>query len=337
MDHHGIPAKTPGGVTIERKFALTSPGATFLILSGFVFFASHNTGNNTLYLIAAGSLALFFVDSFMARRNIMALGFEPVPPEGSFAGSPLPVSWKIHEQLGRRRYRLATEHEFLDHLGRNQVLCLKEIYPSFSRGCFPLPPLTITSLFPLGLTRSVLTVTGSRSMSVYPTPRRADLDGSAEGAAAWRENTQAETGDYWMHRPYQAGEDAKYIHWKVSARSDREYIVVNSVAQQAALRLHFDLAACPGDQFEEFLQKITGFLLQSFRERSPSWCWLPGPVATGHWVSLNDQTGLILLLEFLAAISPEAASRLTSPPQDLSVQIVRPADFGPADLAPGER
>jgi hypothetical protein len=112
-----------------------------------------------------------------------------------------------------------------------------------------------------------------------------------------------------MMSPYQVDQDARFINWMVSARSDQEWITIHSQPRVQPFRLWVDPAGAVGEPLEQFLGRVTGFLLDSHAAQVNLMVW-----SGGAWVQVRDAVGLRRLLAWLGTFP--AGLKIVPPPME---------------------
>ncbi|MBF0500653.1 MAG: DUF3488 domain-containing protein [Candidatus Riflebacteria bacterium] len=294
--------------------ALTTTGYWCLFLGIFLLVAAGNTGNNFLYLISSGLISLLIVSSIVAVLNLrrLRLSWDTVPD--CCTGSTLEAGIRI-ENLGTHPSGLLRlEDEYLGGLNPGEAFVLKIRRMPEKRGRFDLGDITLSSLFPLGLV-NVRRVLGSTDAWAYPAPRPFRLEGGEEGSPYARFLRPDAAGDYYMHRTYEPGEDARHIDWQASARGDQEWITLRALPFSEPVRFWIDTFTRHQETGEAFLGRVAGLLITLHRGGSQALLWFPE--SGGVWLPLLDRGSLTRCLRRLASC-------------DLSIPALPPVEQGAA-------
>ena len=188
-----------------------------------------NTGNNLLYLLESMVLALVVISGVLSEQSVRGVRLWIVRPDEIFADSPVTVGARVRN-IKRRRpsYSVSLERpsgrERLGYLprlgaGEERLLTWEETLPE--RGRHRLPGLRIATRFPFGLFVKAARPTGTDDVIVYPRrvpPPAALLRQAGEGGVA-PARRRGRGHDLHDLRAYQAGDDPRMIHWRVSART----------------------------------------------------------------------------------------------------------------------
>lgn len=211
---------------VREGVRITRVGLWFILFAAIVGIAATNTGNNALYLVVAAMLGLLVVSWLAARLNGRGLEISVEPPDEVFASLPTPIEIGL-ENRGRvfaRRQLLVRldgqDHWVVHRLARQAPRANTTCRSVFAaRGLHQLPPVQITSLYPLGLFRCAR-LHDSSSVLVFPElldrPTIRFRNPGELGAAARRRGGWGH--DLHALRPFRPGDDPRNVHWKQSAR-----------------------------------------------------------------------------------------------------------------------
>jgi len=220
-------------LTPPRVIVPTLEGWIFVALASGVAAAALNTGNNLLYMIFALMLGLVAVSGVLSEAAIRRLKVERVLPAALYAGRPaegriaarnprrlLPnVDVQVVETPGRRCDGGARPVMFPGVLpGREETRPAR--YTFHRRGLHRLDGFRVETTYPFGLVRKWARVAAPEDVLVFPEVRTlaAHAHGRGPGGAAAASPAPGVDGDFLGLRDLLDGEDARRIHWKVSAR-----------------------------------------------------------------------------------------------------------------------
>jgi uncharacterized protein (DUF58 family) len=188
-----------------------------------------NTGNNLLYLLESMVLALVVISGVLSEQSVRGVRLRTVRPDEIFADSTVVVGAHVRNTKRRRpSYSVSLERpdgrERLGYLprlgaGEERLLTWEETLPE--RGRHRLPGVRIATRFPFGLFVKAARPAGTDDVIVYP--RRvpapdALLRQAGDGGVA-PARRRGRGHDLHDLRAYQAGDDPRMIHWRVSART----------------------------------------------------------------------------------------------------------------------
>ncbi len=332
----GAPVEAGPGVGAEgmpvpiTQQRITATGMALLGLGLFLLGAGSNTSNNVLYLLGTGCLSLLIVGLVQSRRNLDGLDLSVIGTPEGFSGNTVYVTVELRDRAGRGRRQLSFGSEYLATLPEHTAFPGKATVVLSGRGQQPLPPLTIQSLFPLGLFEVKRTVAAG-SAWVWPRPLTARLSRSVLGQARVDRDLGDTSGDYWMHRPYQADEDARLIDWRATARSpEEEWVIVRTNPGGLPVRWWLAPGAATGAALEEFLGRAATVLWQFHQRQEVVLLWLPDLDSSGRWLALREADNLRRAMRWLAAY--ESTQHITQPPEsaDRRAWALTPDSLGDA-------
>ncbi len=299
----------PGGIRITRI------GLWYVLFTVLVATAATNTGNNALYLVLAFQLALLVLSGWTSRRNVEGLEAELEKPAEIFAGSPVPLRFRL-----RNRSRWFSKRLLLLALQPGKSVNLVPVLPARSvaggaldwifprRGLTRLDEVWVQSLFPLGLFRKGCRYPIDFEVLVYP---------QLYESGRWEKpSLEAESGSQpsnrrgWGHelfalREFQAGDDPRSIHWKKTAQLDTLVVRERDSEDQRFLTVVVDNATGRLDaegrrQFERLVSEAATAAVAKLRE--------------GYTVALVTRSGSLpagagmvqrrAILEHLALLEP---------------------------------
>lgn len=220
--------------------SVTQTGWGAALLTLLIGAAAVNTGTNLLYLMLSTILALFFVSFLLGRGNLSRMAVALHPPAsvharelteiraeitnrsrllGSFGVSMLQRVTDAPGRAGRDENPLLAG-AFVDSLAprERRELAIPIRFPS--RGEAELRPLMLISVFPFGMVERRARRGGGQRVLVYP--QRIEIGEALRSASA--DSGSTETGGkghglgLYSIRNYAAGDPAKSIHWKLSAK-----------------------------------------------------------------------------------------------------------------------
>jgi transglutaminase-like putative cysteine protease/uncharacterized protein (DUF58 family) len=199
-------------------------------MAAFTLFAAGSTGNNLLYLLFAATLTSLMVAAVAGWFNLRGLSARLEAPERVFRGAPF-TARVVVENAGGGTARLVRA------VGPLGASAAADVPPGGTlraelrlnlpaRGLNRLEGLELESLHPFGFfavrrrlpPAEVLALPNAGAFD----PRDArEADARALGAGARR---KAREGEFYGPRPYGPGDDARLIHWKLSAKTGRPVV-----------------------------------------------------------------------------------------------------------------
>jgi len=216
----------------------TRLGVFAALMAGFTLFAAGSTTNNLLYLLFSAVAAGLAVAAVFGRLNLRGLRVRVELPERVFRGAPFTARLLVENRgfaaarLVRAAGPLGASAAFdvapgatvrvdlrlsLPHRGLNRLegLRLESPHPfGFFTLRRRLPPVEALALPPAGPFQP--------HPALEPDPRA--LGGGARG--------KARDGEFFGPRPYAAEDDARLIHWKLTAKTGAPVVAEFSAAPE---------------------------------------------------------------------------------------------------------
>lgn len=154
------------------------------------------------------------------------------------------------------------------------------------RGLVELPPLAVTSIFPVNFFIRRTTIPLERTALVFPAPRPCPPpEGGGERQQRSSPRLRMEAGQDELRGigSYSGTEPLKQIHWKLSARHDQ--LLIKELGGARRQPLWIDVPALPGASLEERLGGAVHLVNRGLKEGRPVGLRLPGqsfPPASGQ-------------------------------------------------------
>jgi transglutaminase-like putative cysteine protease/uncharacterized protein (DUF58 family) len=200
-------------------------------MAALTLFAAGSTGNNLLYMLFAAVLAALILAAAVGRLNLRGLSARLEAPDRVFRGAPF-VARVIVANRAARAARLvrAVGPEGASNpadvpAGGSMRSELRLVLPL--RGRNSLDGLVLESLYPFGFFAMRRRLEPSEVL-VLPQagtfdPRSMwEADARAAGAGARR---KAREGEFFGPRAYERDDDARLIHWKLTAKTGRPVVL----------------------------------------------------------------------------------------------------------------
>ncbi|MDH3285090.1 MAG: DUF58 domain-containing protein, partial [Acidobacteriota bacterium] len=252
----------PGTTALGRRATLLGLG---LLLAGFT------TGNNLFHLIFA-VLAAAELISYLAARHVLrrAHTVVAVAPRGR-VGAPLRCRVEIENRsrwlpLPAMRWSLTTTR------GERAEVVTPAVAPAgraagagrlapAARGRLLVAEAAARTSFPLGLVSTRCRAAGSRTHAlIHPQPDRGDDVHSLQRAGGSRTDLRPRERGEDPHeaREYRAGDDARWIDWKATARRGVSICRERRGHPTVALDVHLDRSGAAGVRFETRVSRAAG-------------------------------------------------------------------------------
>lgn len=214
-------------------------------MAAFTLFAAGSTTNNLLYLLFSAIAAGLAAAAVFGRLNLRPLSARLELPERVFRGSPFTARLVV-ENSGMSAARLVraagpsgASAVFDVPPGGSVRVDLRLVLPH--RGLNALDGLYLESLFPFGFFTIRRRLPSFEALALPQAgpfhPQRAlEPDPRAHGGGA---RGKAREGEFFGPRPYSADDDARLIHWKLTAKTGAPVVAEFSAAPEgrATVRL----------------------------------------------------------------------------------------------------
>lgn len=218
---------------------LTVLGVFVAGFAGLTLFAAGSTGNNLLYLLFASAASALAVSSLLSRRMTAAVAVRYEQPGRAFRNGflTLPVVLEGEGRSGRL-LRLAGPGAAveLDEVPAGGERRVELRLPAPLRGRVSYEGLTLECSWPFGLVVSRRRLPPPQALvlpAASPFVPQAQVEADPRSAGpAGVERRKGREGDFWGPRPYAPEDDARLIHWKLSAKSGRPVVAERAAAAQ---------------------------------------------------------------------------------------------------------
>lgn len=292
----------PASVTLRsaRIYILpTRSGLIFGLVLLTMLVGSLNYSNNMGFALTFFLASMSIVSLYLCHRNLAGLRISLAQAEPVHAGQRLHCVLALANDSGRSRHQLAAgpDDRSADRLdlpaGGTGTLTLRGC--THHRGLHPLPPIEVSTRFPLGLFRAWAWLNLAREVVVYP---QASLDDESQVARAPSSAETADTegqdqaGDEFSGlRAYLPGESPGRIAWKVLARTGE---LMARDFRGSATPLWLDWSQVTGGT-EQRIGHLTRLVLEADLRGEHYGLRLPDrEVAPGHGASHRHQCLLAL-------------------------------------------
>lgn len=212
-------------VTLTQRTIFILPtrfGCWFALLFILLYLLGTNYQNNLILLLCYLLLALFLLSITLAYRNLSGLQLSCPGVHESFCEQPLPVRIVLDNQVQRfmLSFQFISDKDVtVQQTAQTDVLVS---LTSTTRGCFTLPRLKLSSVYPFGLWRSWSYIALSHQYWVYPQPKPTDYP-----VTTALKNNQPYTDTEISNNlsAYQPGDNLNQLLWKRLARDPANPVV----------------------------------------------------------------------------------------------------------------
>ncbi len=219
---------------LSRTLRFTKDGWRFVLLLLVIGISAINTGNNLLYLVVATLLSLIIISGILSELVLQNLHIKRELPAVIHKNSVVPVRISVENRKG-----LVASYSFwVEELPQEGLECeplyivkleaggKKEgiaRYTFTRRGRMKLSGIVVATRFPFGFFVKMRRLPSAQEVVVYPAIVEAGLpEVNPAGEHGATSTHDRGTGDEIRGlEDYTLLDDAKFIHWKASARAGR--------------------------------------------------------------------------------------------------------------------
>jgi len=301
----------------KRRLTFTRVGRWYTGLTIGIGLAAINTGNNLLFLVLGLLLASIAVSGILSEQSLKGVRVERRLPSGATAGEPALIGLLARNTKPRApSFSLELRERGGDVEGRGFLVLLPAQQAAEAayrfvperRGVHRFEQLEVATRAPFGLFEKSRPLDAPAELIVFPR-RVAPPQLQARSSARDGERPEDRIGvGYEMHslRDHRAGEDARTIHWKSSARAGRLIGVDREQEHRRRVCVLLDHRRLSGAMLESAVEKAAALV-----ERE---------------MDAGAEVSLALCGEGLASGSGEAHLRAAL----TMLALVQPAPRGPA-------
>ncbi|HVB59265.1 MAG TPA: DUF58 domain-containing protein [Candidatus Acidoferrales bacterium] len=238
-------------IAYQMDYRLTREGIIYLGAIFILVLASVNTGNNLLFMILACCLAGILISGVLSRAVLTGVELKFDLPEHIFAGQPVlaevelsnekqmwpSFSLRVVGESKKSPAQILTKPVFFPYISSQSAARQKVELQFPRRGVYRQDAFGIRTRFPFGFFEKTRQVPSAIEIVVYP---------RVAPAAQFYEVLPLLSGEmasyfrgrgHELHslRPYLASDSARFVDWKVSARSGR--LMVREFAREDERRV----------------------------------------------------------------------------------------------------
>jgi uncharacterized protein (DUF58 family) len=336
-------AASPGGVVGLKYYRLTYRGLFLLMLVAIITFSTFHSGNNLLILILSILVAFLLVSGVMSGLVLKGLKISLTLPDALHARQKAMFVVSLQNlksllpSLALRLKGRAKEdgdHEGTDFFTQEKRFPLVKAREKVSlqlhcrferRGVYRVDGFEVKTTFPFGLFARIRELKAEGQIVVYPEIR--DL-GSLLSRFPLLEGRKerylkGHSTSLYNIRNYQSGDDARFVHWKSTAKAAKLMIQDFASEEEQLLHLYFssflsDRSAVALDRFEKVVS-VMASLIRHYYENQLPFSFDSGEfkVTSGEGKRKDEYESL---MTYLARVQP--AARLL-----LELNSIRPGSF----------
>jgi len=255
----------------KRRLSFTRLGRWYTGLTIGIGLAAINTGNNLLFLILGLLLASIVVSGILSEQSLKGLRLERRLPSSATAGQPALVGL-LARNLKPRAPSFSLElrerggpvagRGFLVLLPAQQAAEVAYHFVPVRRGLHRFEQLEVATRAPFGLFEKSRPLDAPAELVVFP---REVAPPPLQARALAREGERPEDRiglgmEVHSLRDHRAGEDARTIHWKSSARAGRLIGVDREQERRRRVCVVLDQRALTGEALDRAVEKAAALV-----------------------------------------------------------------------------
>lgn len=269
-----------GARVVSRRYHFHPPGVAYVATTIVLFAGAANAQNNLLFWLFGVCTAALAVSGFISGGMLMRVRVERALPRVAQVGEPVFVRYRvsngsrimplmgltIEELGGAGQGRLTPVRAFVAHVPAGQSREVVAQAAGEARGACELRRFRVWTTFPFGLMKKSVTLEQEASVLVRPRVAEVSLPHMLEGRERGRSarHHAREGEEFHSLREYTAGDSARRIAWRPSARRDEEVVSERSVQAAQSLRLRL-VAEGEGAVAEAVASAAAGVALAALR------------------------------------------------------------------------
>ncbi len=244
-------------IAYQIDYRLTREGIIYLAAVFILVLAAVNTGNNLLFLVLACSLAGILISGVLSRVVLTGVSLKLDLPEHIFAEQPILAELELRNEKpfwpsfslrvigesgndkrnAREENAILTRPVFFPYLARNSFASQKVELRFARRGIYRQDAFGVRTRFPFGFFEKTRRVTSDISITVYPRVEPTDQFYEILPLLSGEIASYFRGRGHELHslRAYQPTDSARFVDWKVSAKSAR--LMVREFAREDERRL----------------------------------------------------------------------------------------------------
>jgi uncharacterized protein (DUF58 family) len=244
-------------IAYQIDYRLTREGIIYLAAVFILVLAAVNTGNNLLFLVLACSLAGILISGVLSRVVLTGTSLKLDLPEHIFAEQPILAELELRNEKpvwpsfslrvvgesakdqkdSEEETGILTRPVFFPYLARNSAAAQKVELRFAHRGVYRQDAFGIRTRFPFGFFEKTRRVTSDISITVYPRVEPTDQFYEILPLLSGEIASYFRGRGHELHslRAYQSTDSARFVDWKVSAKTGR--LMVREFAREDERRL----------------------------------------------------------------------------------------------------
>jgi uncharacterized protein (DUF58 family) len=340
--------------TLQRgvRYRFTRGGFLFVLAVALIGAAAVASANNLLFLIVATMLSVLLMSGLVSRLGLAGLELDFVLPEHVSAGRSVAATLAVRNvKLWMPSFSVHVAGAAEEGAATPPILTSTVYFPLIPgratleetvelhfprRGAYRQNHFTFNTRFPFGFLEKTASVSLRRDIVVYPSidPKPGFEDLFSEINGDLEAHLRGRGHEFYLVRPYEPFESARYLDWKASAHTGHLQVREFARERERAIEIYLDCAIPPGGEswFEEAVD-CCAFLAWRLAEQGAAIRFQ----SQNFSLRTPEDGDVFSLLEYLALIKPTQTSTPAPPFDEQSLQIVfspDPAALESAGWAP---
>lgn len=219
---------------VRREYRITLEGIVFILITFFIGFAAINTNTNLLYLILSMMFSLFILSGLLSSNTLRKISVKRLAARHLSAKETATVQMELRNAkkwMSSYSLRIMDYMENGDLVGAGyhfhiaprsrDIISYKVKFPR--RGIYKLSGIKVATRFPFGFFERAILIKQSQEILVYPQiiDVRPILEAANVDLGEYETGKKGHGHSLYGLREYTPTDSARYIHWKVSARSSK--------------------------------------------------------------------------------------------------------------------
>ena len=258
--------------SVRREYRITLEGILFVIITFFIGFAAINTSTNLLYLIMSMMLSFFIISGILSTSTLRKITVKRLAVRhiSALENAVIQIEVKndkrvMHSHSLRVMDYLDTGElvgvSYLSHIAPRSGRTASYMVKFPRRGLFMLSRIRVVSRFPFGFFERAILTKQPQEILVYPQiiDIQPILEASNIDLGEYESGRKGPGHSLHGLREYTTADSARFIHWKVSARSNKIMVREFEKEEKKKVTLLLNNAITPpipADCYESFEQAV---------------------------------------------------------------------------------
>lgn len=238
-------------IAYQVDYRLTRDGIIYLGAVFILVLAAVNTGNNLLFMALGCCLAGILISGVLSRAVLTGIELKFDLPERIFAEQPVLAEIELHNQkqwwpsfslrvIGKSKKsdrQILARPVFFPYIARQTAVRQKVELRFPHRGAYRQDSFGIRTRFPFGFFEKTRQVSSSMAIVVYPRVQPTEQFYEVLPLLSGEMVSHFRGRGHELHslREYQSSDNARFVDWKVTARSGR--LMVREFAREDERRV----------------------------------------------------------------------------------------------------